>query len=216
MSERGLVVRGLTIAQGERILLRDVSFRVQPGTWHVLRAPSGTGKTTLLRAITGLQTSQTGSVELDGVVLDATNVVRHRARVHYVPQKPVLFEGTVEENLARPFAYRIRHGATFDRERAHAWLVRMDLPEDAMRRDAQALSHGEAQRVVLTRALLLEPAVFVLDEPWTGLDAPRIATQVLCLQEQLEQRGAAVLMTTHRAPTELGLPANVTVQELAS
>ena len=108
----------------------------------------------------------------------------------YVAQRAAFFGGTVEEELARPFAYRSAGDAAFDAAEAEATLARLGL-SGALARPVSELSEGERQRVALTRALLLRPAVLLLDEPTSALDA---ATRD---SVDAELEGRTLVLVTH-------------------
>jgi tungstate transport system ATP-binding protein len=155
MSAR-VLVEGLEHPMGER-RLRAERLELSPGRVHALVGPNGAGKSTLLRLVAGLAAPERGRVQIEG------------APVTLVHQRPYLFRGSVGRNVA--FGLRARGvPRTEARARADAALAAVGLPDYA-RRPARALSGGEVQRAALARALVLQPAVLLLDEPTAGMDA---------------------------------------------
>lgn len=185
-----LEVRELTCHHGQLAALRDVSFAVAEGETYAVIGANGAGKSTLLRAIAGLHRPSAGHILLAGS--DVTRLAPHRrlaAGIALVPEGRRLFPSmTVEENL-RTGLYRARHGP-FGLEDVYdlfPWL-----PERRRQRAAQ-LSGGEQQAVALSRALLANPRVLLLDEVSLGL-APIIVERIYALLPRLLGAGVTVLL----------------------
>jgi sulfate/thiosulfate transport system ATP-binding protein len=163
-----IAVRNLSKRYGTFQAVDNVSFDVPAGQLVALLGPSGSGKSTILRMIAGLETAETGAVELTGE--DATAVpIQHRG-VGFVFQHYALFRHmTVRENIA--FGLKVRKVKKAEiRERVDALLDLVQLSGYAARYPSQ-LSGGQRQRVALARALAPRPKVLLLDEPFGALDA---------------------------------------------
>ncbi len=163
-----IAVRNLSKRYGTFQAVDNVSFDVPAGQLVALLGPSGSGKSTILRMIAGLETAETGAVELTGE--DATGVpIQHRG-VGFVFQHYALFRHmTVRENIA--FGLKVRKVKKAEiRERVDALLELVQLSGYAARYPSQ-LSGGQRQRVALARALAPRPKVLLLDEPFGALDA---------------------------------------------
>lgn len=173
-----LKVSDLRYQIGPQILLQ-ANFSVGPKDRLWLRAPSGTGKTTLLRLLAGLERPDQGKILLEGI--DLTPIPPERRKVGFVFQEQALFPHlNVLDNVS--FGLRMRGQGRKARDaEALRWLDAVGLP--ARGRDAVGnLSGGEKQRVAIARALICEPALVLLDEPWTGLDTNnRRALQTLLI-----------------------------------
>lgn len=172
--------RGLGVRLGGREVLRAVDFALEPGEIVTVIGPNGSGKSTLLRALIGAQDCATGEV-----------VRKDGLRVGYVPQRLDLDRTmplTVGRFLCMPRRYP---GAAVSRA-----LARVGA-EGLERRQMTQLSGGQFQRVLLARAILVEPDVLVLDEPTQGLDQPAIAAFYSLIEDLRRDLGCAVLMVSH-------------------
>ncbi len=177
-------------------LLCDVAFSVARGELLGLMAPSGRGKTTLLRTAAGLIDGGTGRILLHGRPPEHYGWPAFRRRVVLVGQKPALLDASVEANLRRPWRYASAAG-TFPEAEAGALLERLGLDGAALSQQAHTLSVGQQQRVCLVRALLLEPDALLLDEPTSALDEDAAAAVEHTLREQAETRGMAAVVVSH-------------------
>jgi ABC-type iron transport system FetAB ATPase subunit len=194
-----LEARGISVRFGARTVLDAVDFQLRAGEIAVIDGPSGGGKSTLLRVLATLQEAQ-GVLSLGGVAAADIPPTAFRVRVAYVPQAPVMFAGTIADNLrAGP---RLRGRALAD-EQVEQLLLRVALPAAMARQPARDLSGGESQRVAIARALANEPEVILFDEPTSALD-PDAAAAILALVRQCAMDGAAVVVVTHaRAQAEM-------------
>jgi putative ABC transport system ATP-binding protein len=164
-------------------LLHDVTLTVAPGDRLALVGPSGAGKTLLLRTLALLDPLDAGGIYWKGEPLLDDAIPVFRGQVIYLHQRPALFDGTVEANLRQPFLLRAHRARRFDRERVLGLLAGLGRDASFLTRLQRDLSGGEGQMVALVRALQLEPAVLLLDEPTAALD--RSTAQVL---EQMVDR----------------------------
>ena len=164
----GISVRNVTKRFDGFVALDDVSVDIPSGSLTALLGPSGGGKTTLLRVIAGLETPDTGEVEIAGT--DSTQLPPQRRNVGFVFQHYAAFKHmTVFNNVA--FGLSIRHRPKADiKKRVNELLELVHIEHLADRYPAQ-LSGGQRQRMVLARALAVEPEVLLLDEPFGALDA---------------------------------------------
>ena len=160
-------LRDLTLAYGERDIIRGLNLDVRRGEILSLLGPSGCGKTTTLHAIAGLIVPRKGSVVIDGV--DQTDVPINRRNVGMVFQGYALFPHmTVFDNVS--YGLRIKSVAKAEiRERTMRALALVGMEQYAQRKPRQ-LSGGQQQRVAIARTMVMEPRVLLLDEPcptWT-------------------------------------------------
>lgn len=183
-----LETKGLTVADGEDFLLRGVDLGLSRGRVTAIVGPSGAGKTTLLRCLNGLEPRAQGTVLLDGADIETIDPINLRRRVGLVFQLPMLFEGTVRDNLL----YAL-DAARLDPEAA---LTRVSLDGSYLDRRGDSLSVGEAQRVSLGRALMRDPEVLLMDEPTSALDRDS-RTVIESLVRSLAGEGLTVAVVTH-------------------
>lgn len=174
--------------------LNKISLRVEDGLYAVLMGKTGSGKTTILEAICGLRRVQSGRVMIDGQ--DVTRWAPADRNIGYVPQDLALFPSlTVKEHLE--FGMRLRRmnvqQIANKSQELGKWLEISHL----MSRKPKGLSGGESQRVALGRAIAFGPALLLLDEPLSALDAEtRVSVQGL-LREVNKRTGITVLHVTH-------------------
>lgn len=190
-------------ANGTRIL-RGVSFAVQPQTVLGIIGASGSGKTTVLRCLNGLERINSGKIECDSIVLEANltaaeyrrRVNELRRRVGTVFQHLYLFPHlTVLGNIIEAPIHVLHRPRSEAETEAHALLESVGLKEKA-RRYPETLSGGEQQRVAIARALAMHPALLMFDEPTSALDPKRSAS----LREMLRgfvERGHTMVIVSH-------------------
>jgi multiple sugar transport system ATP-binding protein len=168
MAEVVLERLGKTYPNGVRAV-RDLTLTINDGELVVLVGPSGCGKTTTLRLIAGLETPTSGTVRINGRVVNAEPP--HRRDVAMVFQRPALYPHlNVRENLGFGLALRRGVPKAERRERVERTARLLEL-SDLLDRRPNELSGGQQQRTALGRALVRQPAVFLLDEPLSNLDA---------------------------------------------
>jgi osmoprotectant transport system ATP-binding protein len=174
-----------------------VTLHVEAGETVALIGPSGCGKSTLLKLAVGLVWPQQGSVVVAGRELAPVNVLEMRQRIGYVIQSGGLFPHLTGEANVTLAARFLRKDERWIEQRVAELAELVQLPRDALSRFPSDLSGGQRQRVSLMRALMLDPAVLLLDEPLGALD-PMVRHG---LQEDLrrlfERLGKSVLLVTH-------------------
>jgi multiple sugar transport system ATP-binding protein len=207
-----LTIDHISKSFGRTQILRDISLVVRDGEFVSLLGPSGCGKSTLLRIIAGLETKDAGSIAIGGRTVDA---LRPKARdVAMVFQSYALYpHHTVERNIALPLRMRrlnrwqrlplvgrLLPGSSAIRAEIAADVAdvarALEL-EDMLGRKPGQLSGGQRQRVALGRAMVRRPAIFLMDEPLSSLDA-KLRVQMRLEIKELQQRlGATIVYVTH-------------------
>lgn len=179
-------------------ILEDISVEVDRGSSLTLVGPSGSGKSTLLRCLNRLEEPPPGTVFFNGRDITTLDPLDLRRRVAMVQQAPVVFDGTVRDNLrVQPKAGTLDLS---DARLAHT-LEAVGMDPRFLDRDAANLSGGERQRVTIARALLGEPEALLLDEPTSALDPPNAALVVETVGRLRASLGLTVVAVTHQ--TEL-------------
>lgn len=197
----------------EVLAVDDVSLQVQPGQLLALLGPSGCGKSTTLRLIAGLETPNTGSVYLGGACVAGNGawLPPESRRVGLVFQDYALFPHmTVARNVAFPLTngYNRRQR----RERVAEMLALVGLPDLGGRYPHQ-LSGGQQQRVALARALAPQPAVVLLDEPFSNLDASLRRTMRAEVRQILQATHATTIFVTHDQEEAFSIADQVVVMQ---
>jgi len=183
-----------------RWLWRAVNFELAAQMRLGLVGPSGSGKTLLLRSLVQLDTVDEGRVSFEGRPLTQWTLPRYRTQVIYLPQRPTLFEGTVEENLQLAFQLAVHRGRRYERSLMVERLQQLNRSEAFLEQAAPRLSGGEAQILGLLRALQLEPQVLLLDEPTASLDPESTARVEALLEDWLRaDERRACIWTSHDA-----------------
>ena len=180
----------VTAQRGDRVVLRDVSIGIEKGATAIV-GPSGSGKSTLLRLLNRLADPVAGTVRFGGRDVREIDVLALRRDVVLVPQVPAPLPGTVAMNVAYGPSLR---GDTTDVDH---WLDLAGLDASYGPRDAARLSVGEQQRLMLARALALEPDALLLDEPTASLDEAARTGVELTLVELHASLGVALVLVTH-------------------
>jgi putative ABC transport system ATP-binding protein len=180
----------LTLSRAGRLVLDDVCATLPRGA-SAVAGPSGCGKSTLLRLLNRLADPDQGSVAYRGRDVRDYEVLALRRTVCLVPQLPALLEGTVEDNIG--FAARLG-GRPGD---AASLLRLVGLDASFAAREASKLSVGEQQRIMLARALALEPQVLLLDEPTSALDEDAKAAVEATLIELRRRLDISLVLVTH-------------------
>jgi putative ABC transport system ATP-binding protein len=183
-------LEGVCFQRDGTTVLEDVTTAFDEGT-TALAGPSGAGKSTLLRLLNRLADPTRGEIAYRGRPLRERDVLALRREVCLVPQLPALLEGTVADNVA--YGPRLA-GRGCDVSRA---LRLAGLDDSFAGRDARRLSVGEQQRVMLARALALEPEVLLLDEPTSALDERTRTGVEVTLAELGERTGVSMVLVTH-------------------
>jgi putative ABC transport system ATP-binding protein len=182
--------QGVTASRGGRVVLRDLDLTIEPGATALL-GPSGAGKSTLLRLLNRLADPDAGTVRFAGSDVRALDPLELRRRACLVPQLPAPVPGSVADN--------VRYGPSLIGREADVarFLDLAGLDPSHADRDAEALSVGEQQRMMLARALALEPEVLLLDEPTSALDERTRAGVEATLQELVRELDVSAVIVTH-------------------
>lgn len=172
-------------------LLRGISLKLHKGERVALVGPSGSGKTLMLRALAMLDPLDSGELLWNGRRVAGDRVPEFRSQVIYLHQRPVIGDGTVEQILRAPLSFQQHMGREFMLERHGGWLGVLERGVNFLEKRASTLSGGEAQIVALLRAVQLDPAVLLLDEPTAALDAEAAQSIERLVQVWLDEAAEA-------------------------
>lgn len=196
MSGPLLEARGLQKAFKKRQVVRGVTLAIQPGEVVGLLGPNGAGKTTTFSMIVGLLKPDGGTILFQGRDVTREPMYRRaRLGIAYLPQEPSVFRNlTVRQNLLAILEYQPL-GRAERNARADRLLEDLNIAHLA-ESPAYTLSGGERRRTEIARALAIEPRVFLLDEPFAGID-PIAVADLQDTVSRMRDRGIAVLITDH-------------------
>ncbi|MDH6365563.1 ABC-2 type transport system ATP-binding protein [Enterococcus sp. PF1-24] len=175
-------------------VLKNVNFDVNNGEIVGLIGLNGAGKSTTIKNIIGLLTPTKGEITIDDLTLQATPEA-YRKQIGYIPETPSLYEElTLREHIEiTAMAYDIPTEEAFKRAEDLLALFRL---ENKLEWFPANFSKGMKQKVMVLCAFLIEPSLYIIDEPFLGLD-PLAINALLELMDQMRQQGAAILMSTH-------------------
>lgn len=188
-------IRDLIVRRRGRSVLEVPSLEVRKREVLALVGPNGAGKSTLMLVIARLIKPETGRILFDGLPLSEWSALEYRRRISFVFQAPLLLDMTVAENIALGLKFRGLHKDKI-RERVKNWLDQLGIEALSSRR-AGELSGGEAQRVSLARAFVLDPELILLDEPFSALDPPARARLLEDLTALLKTSHRTAIIVTH-------------------
>lgn len=187
-------VDNLTILYGQAPLFANITFDADAGQKICIAGQSGSGKTSLLKALMGLVVPAEGQIFIQQQLLTEKSVWQLRKHIAYVPQEPDLGEGVVIDRIHRPFDYHVNAHLTWDRQAVLDYCRQFRLDEKLLDSDITELSGGEKQRFAVIIALLLDRPILLLDEPFSALDKETKAI----IKEQLQQDTShTILFVSH-------------------
>ena len=204
-----VTLEDVTIATpgGERVAVAGISAQINAGEIIGIAGLSGAGKSTLLAAMAGALPLLRGAVRLDGATIESWDPERLATMVGYLPQDFALFAGSVKDNISRfaaltgddPEAIDARVVAVAQSVGAHDMILRLPKGYDTLvGGGGMGLSAGQSQRIALARALYGDPAILLLDEPNSNLDAEG-QQALLGLIQRLSEEGRTVIFAAHQA-----------------
>jgi ABC-type bacteriocin/lantibiotic exporter with double-glycine peptidase domain len=200
----GVELDDVNFSYGDEPLLHDVRLRIEPGEHAALFGPNGAGKSTIVSLILGLYRPRGGGLLADGVPYDEVDVRALRQSIGVVLQDPVIFPGTIRENIAygRPDATDDQIEAAADLATAAAFVHTLPAGyETEVGDEGGLLSGGQRQRIAIARALIARPALLILDEPTTYLDDRSISR---LFENLLHLEGAPSVLVISHDPEVVG------------
>lgn len=190
-----LIIKNLAKKFGDKTILKNISASIPTGSIAIFLGSSGTGKSTLLRALNNLETIDAGSVELDGRPINLATVNKTHT-IGMVFQQFNLFDHlSAADNIALSLEKSKGIPRAAALKRAHELLTTFELTDKADKYPHQ-LSGGQKQRLAIARTIALEPRVLCMDEPTSALD-PLLTNAIAQLINGLAQKGLTILIATH-------------------
>ncbi|WP_165005432.1 MULTISPECIES: ABC transporter ATP-binding protein [unclassified Enterococcus] len=189
-----LIVKHVTGGYGHLPVLKDISFEVKPGEMVGLIGLNGAGKSTTIKHIIGLLDATKGSIKINQLSLKE-NTEAYRKQIGYIPETPSLYEElTLREHIeVTAMAYDIPMDVAMQRAEKLLKTFRLENRLDWFPAN---FSKGMKQKVMILCAFLIEPSLYIIDEPFLGLD-PLAINALLELMVEMKHEGSGILMSTH-------------------
>ena len=188
-------IRDLLIQRNGRDALRIKSLDIQRGETLAIVGPNGAGKSTLLLSLAHLIKPKHGEIIFNGKPISHMNDLEYRRKISFVFQDPLLMDMSVENNIALGLKFR-----GTDKDETHTRVLRWSKAmgvDSLLGRRAGQLSGGEAQRVSLARAFVLDPELLLMDEPFSAVDPPTRAQLLKDLSNLLSHDHRTTIIVTH-------------------
>ena len=193
---KSLTTRGLQKSYRGRAVVKDVSIEVHPSEIVGLLGPNGAGKTTTFYMVVGLTQPDSGQVFLGSEEITTVPMyLRAKKGISYLPQEASIFRRMSVEDNIRAIFETTDLATTVQEQRLEQLIEIFDL-KTVRKSPGYALSGGERRRVEIARALVIEPAYILLDEPFAGID-PIAVLDIQRILKQLKSQGIGVLITDH-------------------
>ncbi|MDO9492430.1 ATP-binding cassette domain-containing protein [Acetobacterium sp.] len=165
-----LEFRNIHLKFDERLIFSGFNLAIEQSEKVLFCAPSGRGKTSLVKMLLGFVVPDQGEISVAGVTLTGETVNSIRSKITYVSQDADIPKGIVSEVFAAVFKFQVNRRLNYQETVLSDWLETMSLPQDTLGKNVDALSGGERQRLALILGILLDRDIWILDEITTGLD----------------------------------------------
>ena len=189
-----LKINNLTKSYGEKKAVDDLTLHILPGEVYGFIGHNGAGKTTTIKACTGIMQFDAGEIFIDGISVKE-NPLECKARLAYIPDNPDLYEFMSGIQFLTFIADIFGVGAKERTERIYKYADMFELTAD-LAQPISAYSHGMKQKLAIISALIHEPKLIIMDEPFVGLD-PKASHILKELMREICDRGGAIFFSTH-------------------
>ena len=175
-------------------ILQIEQLTIPENQFTCILGPSGSGKTTLLRLLNDLSSPDEGGILFKNIPVSEIEPLQLRRTVVMVSQAPVIFDGSIEDNLQIGLSFSGKEEAEVPEMES---MLKLFILDKNLSDEAEHLSGGEKQRLSWARAMLLDPEVFLLDEPTSALDEDTARSVLTRFQEYAKKNSKTVIMITH-------------------
>ncbi len=177
-------------------VLHDINLEIKYNDLIVVQGDSGAGKSTLLKLLNRFCDATKGRILFHDNELKQYRIDTLRSSIIYLPQLPLMIDGSIEENISFPFSFHAHRGKKYNAIKAREWLdyFQLDVP---LNHEALKLSIGQRQRIALIRLMLLEPEVLLLDEPGSALDSNNKRLIEQKIEHLIDSSQITVIMASH-------------------
>ena len=191
-----LDVRNLTVAYGNNIIVRDFSLQLQCGELVAVTGASGSGKSSLLRALMGFVPASTGNIYINGTRVGNGQMEKIRRHTAYLPQDLSFPCEWVSEVLETPFLFRNNKNVAVTADAWQSAFERLGLDKSIMDKRLNEISGGQRQRMLFAVVAMLDKDIILLDEPTSALDGESVAL-VMDFIKDMCKSGKSVIAVTH-------------------
>lgn len=191
-----IYIENASVRFGDLKLLHGLQLHVPRGESLCVCGGSGSGKTSLMRAILGFVPLCEGSITVDGTLLQPKTVDHIRRKIAWIPQEPALPVEWISDLVRMPFELKANREEAFSREKLMAHFDRLGLEPDLYRKRVNEVSGGQRQRIMLAVAASLNKPLLIVDEPTSALD-PESCVRVMDFFRLLCSRGTTILSVSH-------------------
>ncbi|WP_102264345.1 ABC transporter ATP-binding protein [Mesobacillus jeotgali] len=175
-------------------ILQIEQMTIPENQFTCILGPSGSGKTTLLRLLNDLSSPDEGEILYKDILVSEISPLQLRRTVVMVSQAPVIFDGSIEDNLQIGLSFSGKEEAEIPEMES---ILKLFMLDKNLSDEAEHLSGGEKQRLSWARAMLLDPEVFLLDEPTSALDEDTASTVLTRFYDYTKKNSKTVIMITH-------------------
>ena len=189
-----LYIQHLTKCYGEKKAVDDLSLHIAPGEIYGFIGHNGAGKTTTLKAVVGILPFEEGEITINGVSVK-TDPLTCKRQLAYIPDNPDLYDYMTGSKYLNFIADIFGVGAEERQERIRKYADLFELTDD-LAQPIAAYSHGMKQKLAIISALIHEPKLIIMDEPFVGLD-PKASHTLKLLMRDICDRGGAIFFSTH-------------------
>lgn len=187
-------LKNIEIAYDDKVVIRDLSFEIEPGQKVAITGASGTGKSTILNVLAGFTAYTRGTVNVLGKTLNAENIQWIRQQLAWVPQETALHFDTVREIIDAPFEFASNQELKPNATQIQELFDVLNLPIDILDKTPATISGGQRQRVLLASSLFLQKPILITDEPTSALDE---SNRKQITDYVLGQKDLTVIASTH-------------------